>query len=117
VFDTLDPAIRQDATMAPARSALELAASQVDDSALAGLRAVARASHDNMDAQFALAEAAFAAGERDEAAETLLAMIKQDIEWNEGAAKAKLLQIFEAVGLENAWVVATRRKLSQILFG
>ena len=44
-------------------------------------------------------------------------MIAQDREWNEGAAKAKLLQIFEAVGLEDAWVAAQRRKLSLILFG
>ena len=33
-------------------------------------------------------------------------MIAADREWNEGAAKAKLLQIFEAVGLEDPWVAA-----------
>ena len=44
-------------------------------------------------------------------------MIQADREWNEGAAKAKLLQIFEAVGLEDPWVTATRRRLSTILFG
>ena len=36
--------------------------------------------------------------------------------WN-GAYSAKLLQIFEAVGLEDPWVAAQRRKLSLILFG
>ena len=36
---------------------------------------------------------------------------------NSGAARAKLLQMFEAVGLEDAWVVATRRRLSRLLFG
>jgi putative thioredoxin len=70
-----------------------------------------------MDAQLAFASAAFAAGERDDAASTLLAMISADREWNEGAAKAKLLQMFEAIGLEDPWVAATRRKLSTILFG
>ncbi|QYU71094.1 tetratricopeptide repeat protein [Leptolyngbya sp. 15MV] len=44
-------------------------------------------------------------------------MIEHDREWNEGAARAKLLQMFEALGLEDAWVVATRRRLSKILFG
>ncbi|MEO0698418.1 MAG: tetratricopeptide repeat protein, partial [Pseudomonadota bacterium] len=63
------------------------------------------------------AEAAFAAGERDAAADTLLAMVEADREWNEGAARSKLLQIFEAVGLEDPWVVTTRRRLSKILFG
>jgi putative thioredoxin len=70
-----------------------------------------------MDAQLAYAEAAFAAGERDAAADVLLALIAADREWNEGAAKAKLLQIFGAVGLEDPWVAATRRRLSLILFG
>jgi putative thioredoxin len=44
-------------------------------------------------------------------------MIQAEPEWNEGAAKAKLLQIFEAVGLEDPWVSAQRRKLSLLLFG
>ena len=44
-------------------------------------------------------------------------MVGSDPEWNEGAAKAKLLQIFEAVGLEDPWVQGQRRKLSLLLFG
>ncbi|TNE54680.1 MAG: tetratricopeptide repeat protein [Sphingomonadales bacterium] len=117
VFDTLPAEIQGDAGMAPAKSALELASSQVDDSELAALREAAQAAPADMDKQFAFAEAAFAAGSRDEAADTLLAMIGADREWNEGAARNKLLQIFEAVGLEDEWVVANRRRLSKILFG
>ena len=49
--------------------------------------------------------------------DTLLAMIKQDREWKEGAAKARLLTLFEALGLEDPWVSAQRRRLSAILFG
>ena len=64
-----------------------------------------------------LGEAAFAAGDRDAAADELLGMFEADREWNESAAKAKLLQIFEAVGLEDPWVVSTRRRLSRLLFG
>ncbi|MEE4152977.1 MAG: tetratricopeptide repeat protein [Erythrobacter sp.] len=109
--------LANDPAMASARSALELAGTRVDEGELAALRAAAEASPDDMDAQFAYAEAAFAAGERDAAADTLLAMIAADREWNEGAARAKLLQIFEATGLENPWVVATRRRLSKVLFG
>jgi hypothetical protein len=33
------------------------------------------------------------------------------------AARAKLLKIFEATGLEDEWVVAVRRRLSRLLFG
>ncbi len=70
-----------------------------------------------MEAQLAFANAAFAAGERDTAADTLLAMIAADREWSEGAARAKLLQMFEAIGLEDPWASAMRRRLSAILFG
>ena len=106
-----------DPVFTAAKAALELAGTQVDDSELAGLKAAAKANPADMDAGLAYAEAAFAAGDRDEAAATLLAMVQTDREWNEGAARTKLLQIFEAVGLEDAWVVATRRSLSKILFG
>ena len=108
--------LADDPAIVAAKSALELAGTQVDDGELSALREAAQANPDDMDAGLAFAEAAFAAGERDEAADTLLAMVTADRTWNEGAARAKLLQIFEAVGLEDEWVVATRRRLSKILF-
>ena len=109
--------IADDPAIAQARTQLELAEEQVDDGELAALRAAAEAAPDDMDAQMAFAEAAFAAGARDDASATLLAMIQRDPAWNEGAAKAKLLQFFEAVGLEDPWVSGERRKLSLLLFG
>lgn len=111
------PAIAADPALAQARSALELLADRPDEGELAALRAQAAENPTNFDVRLAFAEAAFAAGDRDAAATELLAMIEADREWNEGAARAKLLQIFEAVGLEDAWVVATRRRLSRLLFG
>ena len=112
-----DPRLAADPAMAPARSALELAGTKVDDSELSALRAAAAADPADMAAQLAFAEAAFAAGQRDEAADTLLAMVAADREWNEGAARARLLKIFEATGLEDEWVVGVRRRLSRVLFG
>ncbi len=112
-----DPRLATDPAIAPARAALELASTRVDDSELAALRAAATSAPEDMDAQLAFAEAAFAAGARDEAADTLLTMIAADREWNEGAARAKLLKIFEATGLEDEWVVGVRRRLSRVLFG
>jgi putative thioredoxin len=109
--------LARDPAIAAARSALELASTRVNDSELAALKAAVEAAPADMDAQFAYAEAAFAARDRDAAADTLLRMVEADREWNEGAARAKLVQIFEAVGLEDEWVVATRRRLSKILFG
>ncbi|NCP19786.1 MAG: tetratricopeptide repeat protein [Erythrobacter sp.] len=114
-LDSLDPTLAEDPAIKQARSAIELAGEKVDDGELAALREKAQGG--DMDARYAYAEAAFAAGQRDAAADELLAMIEADREWNEGAARTKLLQIFEAIGLEDPWVVATRRRLSKILFG
>lgn len=100
-----------------ARAALALAkdAKPVDD--LAGLAAEVAANPEDHEKRFALAGGQMAAGDRDAAATTLLAMIADDRAWNEGAAKAQLLKLFEVVGLEDPWVSAQRRKLSAILFG
>ncbi|MBL8658032.1 MAG: tetratricopeptide repeat protein [Altererythrobacter sp.] len=109
------PAVAGDGALAQARSAVELLAERPDDGELTVLRDTAASG--DMTARLAYAEAAFAAGQRDAAADELLAMIEADREWSEGAARAKLVQIFEAVGLEDPWVVATRRRLSRLLFG
>lgn len=116
-FDALPEGLKADPAVAQAGAALELAAGGVDDSELQALRAQAAERPDDPRAQFDFAQAAFAAGRRDEAAETLLGLIRTHPEWEDGAAKAKLLQIFEAVGLEDPWVSAQRRKLSLLLFG
>ncbi len=114
-------AITGDAAKAPeverARAALSLAreAQPVDD--LSGLAARAAAHPEDMDARYELAGGQMAAGDREGAADTLLAMVRDDRAWNEGAARQRLLKLFEVVGLEDPWVAAQRRKLSQILFG
>ena len=114
--DALPPELAGDTEVMRALAGLELAHAKPDEDQLAALRSAATAP-ENMDARLAYAEAAFAAGERDAAAETLLAMVGEDPLWDEGAARAKLLQIFAVVGLEDAWVAAQRRGLSLLLFG
>jgi putative thioredoxin len=42
--------------------------------------------------------------------------IRRDREWNEGAARKRLLQFLEVVGLEDPWAGQQRRRLSAILF-
>jgi putative thioredoxin len=116
VLGALSPELAGDSEVARARAALELARNKPDEGELAALKAAATAPG-NMDARLAYAEAAFAAGTRDAAADTLLVMIGEDREWNDGAARTKLLQMFAAVGLEDPWVAAQRRRLSLLLFG
>lgn len=96
---------------------LAIAAEARDPEELAGLKVAVAANPDDHAARFDLANGLMAAGDRDGAADALLAIISADREWNDGAARTRLLEIFGMIGLEDPWVSATRRKLSAILFG
>jgi putative thioredoxin len=117
IFDSLGDDIRSDPAMERAGSLLSIAAAAVAPDELAALKAEVGAQPDNHDKRLELANALMAAGERDAAADALLHIIVSNREWNDGAAKARLLEIFAMIGLEDPWVAATRRKLSAILFG
>jgi putative thioredoxin len=98
-----------------ARAALEVATAgpAADTSALESRLA---ANPDDLEAQFELANAKMAAGDRDGAADALLGIIGHDREWNDGAARQRFLQLLEAQGLEDPWSRAQRRRLSALLF-
>src|ERR1700690_1603471 len=57
-----------------------------------------------------------AKGDRDDAANQLLEIIRRERRWNEDSARKQLLQFFEAWGLMDPSTVAARRKLSAIWF-
>lgn len=57
-----------------------------------------------------------ARGERDDAANSLLAIVKADRTWNDDGARAQLLKLFEAWGPMDEATLAARRKLSSLLF-
>jgi putative thioredoxin len=117
IFDSLPDDIRSDPAMERAGSMLSIAAAAVAPDELAALKATVEAHPEDHAKRLELANALMAAGERDAAADSLLHIIARDREWNEGAAKARLLEIFAMIGLEDPWVSATRRRLSAILFG
>lgn len=100
-----------------ARSTLQLAKDKPDDSALEGLQAAIETNPKDHQARLDLASALIASGDHDGAADHLLSIIAADKDWNDGAAREKLLSMFEMIGLEDDWVSATRRKLSAVLFG
>jgi len=112
----LPPELAKDPAIQRAQTALALAreAQPVDD--LSGLAANVAANPDDHDARFELAGGQMAAGDRDGAADSLLEIIRRERDWNEGAARQRLLKLFEVVGLEDPWVSAQRRRLSAVLF-
>lgn len=67
-------------------------------------------------ARFDLAMLHNAAGDRNAAADSLLAIIKADRTWSDDGARAQLLKLFEAWGMTDEATLAARRKLSSLLF-
>jgi putative thioredoxin len=115
VLDSAPADAANHADVSRARAALELAeaAPETDTSDLENRVA---ANPDDLDARFELAGAKMASGDRDSAADALLDIIARDREWNEGAARKRLLQLIEAQGLEDPWARTQRRRLSALLF-
>ncbi|MBA4040719.1 MAG: co-chaperone YbbN [Sphingobium sp.] len=116
-IDALPEGVAKAPEIARAQAALALAreAKPVDD--LVALAAEVAASPADMDARYRLAGGQMAANQHQAAADTLLAMIADDRDWNDAAARQLLLKLFEVVGLQDPWVAAQRRRLSAILFG
>ena len=114
LLDELSEDETKHAAISRARAALEVATAPAVD--VSAEEARLKANPDDHEARFAIAQARMAAGERDAAADELLEIIARDREWNEGAARIRLLQILEAAGLEDPWARTQRRRLSALLF-
>ena len=106
----------KDADVIRARAGAALARTAVPVDDLAGLQARVAAAPDNHALRFDLAGALLAGGNRDAAADALLAIIGADRGWNEGAARTTLLKVFEATGLDDPWSIKTRARLRSVLF-
>jgi putative thioredoxin len=67
-------------------------------------------------ARYDLALALDAKGDRENAMNELLDIVKRDRKWNDDAARKHLVTLFEALGPADPLTLAARRKLSSILF-
>ena len=115
-IDALPEEVAKLPDISRAQSALALARSAPPVEDLAPFEAAVAANPDDLQARYDLANAQMTS-DREAAADGFLHIIATDREWNEGAARAQLLKLFEVVGIEDPWVSAQRRRLSAILFG
>lgn len=99
-----------------ARAQLELAKQAANAGPEAELRAAVEADPNDHQARYDLAAALLAAGNPKDAVDQLLELFRRDREWNDGAAKAQLFTIFEALKPQDPIVLAGRRKLSSMIF-
>jgi putative thioredoxin len=99
-----------------ARAQLELARQAENAGPVAELRAAVEANPADQQARFDLAQALHAAGDAEGAVGELLELFRRDREWNDGAAKAQLFTIFDALQPNDPVVLNGRRKLSSLIF-
>lgn len=95
---------------------LELARQAEGVGPLDDLRIAVENNPEDHQARFDLAQAMHANGDIEDAVNELLELFGRDRDWNEGAAKAQLFTIFEALKPNDPVVLNGRRKLSSMIF-
>ncbi|WP_050931917.1 thioredoxin family protein [Aestuariivita boseongensis] len=108
--------IAQTAELEAAHAQLELARQAANSGPVAELQAAVDANPDDHQARFDLAQALYSAGDGQAAVDHLLEIFRRDREWNDGAAKAQLFTIFDALKPNDPVVLNGRRKLSSMIF-
>ena len=107
---------RNDAAVAAARAALELAEQSKSVGPINELEQKVAANPADHQARFDLALALNAKSKRAEAVDQLIEIVKRDRKWNDDAARKQLVQFFEAWGPTDEATVGGRKRLSSILF-
>lgn len=117
MVDSLGPDLQAQTDVAAAVKALELAEKSAGNSgATAALRQKLEANPKDHQARFDLSAALVAEGANEEALDQLLELYRIDRNWNDGAAKAQLLTLFEAFGHADPLTMAARKRLSSLMF-
>ena len=107
---------QNDAAVAAARAALEIAEQAKSLGPIDELQQKVAADPLDHQARFDLAAALNVKGDRATAADHLLAIVKRDRKWNEDGARKPLVTFFEAWGPADPATLEGRKKLSSILF-
>ncbi|MEM6414700.1 MAG: co-chaperone YbbN [Pseudomonadota bacterium] len=116
IFDSIPEGRRDDSMVADIAARLALAGPVVDDHETAALEARVQRDPADLNALFDLAEARISAGNMADGIDALLSIIVQDREWNDAAARQKLLTVFDALGPKDPLTLKGRRRLSSVLF-
>ena len=99
-----------------AHAQLELAKQAAGVGPVAELTAKVEADPDDHQARYDLAQALYAQGDGEGAVDHLLELFRRDREWNDGAAKAQLTTIFDALKPNDPVALKGRRRLSSMIF-
>jgi putative thioredoxin len=107
---------QNDPAVAAARAALELAEQTKSVGPVGELEQKVAANPLDHQARFDLALALNGKGQRKEALDHLLEIVRRDRKWNDDGARKQLVQLFDAWGPTDEATIEGRRRLSSILF-
>ena len=107
---------QNDAAVAAARAALELAEQAKTVGPIDELEQKVAANPLDHQARFDLALALNGKGQRADALEHLITIVKRDRKWNDDGARKQLVQFFDAWGPTDEATIDGRKRLSSILF-
>jgi putative thioredoxin len=107
---------RNDAAVLAASAALELAEQAKNLGPVTELEQKVAANPLDHQARFDLALALNGKGQRLDALEQLISIVKRDRKWNDDGARKQLVQFFDAWGPTDEATIEGRRRLSSILF-
>ena len=116
ILDTVPENKVNDAAVKSVRTALDLMADTPLDEDMAQAKEKVAANPGDHGARFELADALIAQGKNKDAADHLLTILEAKLDWEDGKAKAKLLEIFEAAGPKDPITVDGRRRLGSLMF-
>jgi putative thioredoxin len=107
---------QNDSVVAAARAALEIAEQAKTLGPIDELEQKVAANPLDHQARFDLALALNGKGQRADALENLIAIVKRDRKWNDDGARKQLVQFFDAWGPTDEATIEGRKRLSSILF-
>ena len=116
ILDMAGPDRQMDPAIKSVRTAIDLMADAPKDSELDVLLEKVTNDRGNHALRYERAEALMGRGKNKEAADHLLKILSSDLQWEEGKAKAKLLELFEAAGPKDPATIEGRRRLSSLMF-
>jgi len=116
IANQIPEANRKHPSAAAIFSTLDLASHVAEPDAAVELQTRVRHTPDDLEARFELAGILASQGKHEAAADQLLAILKKNMAFKDGAAKEQLLKIFEAAGPKAEVTKEGRRQLSALLF-
>ena len=116
MFESFDDSITENEEVSKTKKLLDNSNDKSDDISNENLIKEVMAKPQDKGLRYKLAESYLSTNEIKKGFDELLKIFEQDPNWNESAAKKKLLEFFDLLGFNDPNVIEARKKLSSMMF-